>query len=132
MAKGSATKTAPTLGDAERYRQFLESAASEHKVWGLWRDGWALAKDEEGGLVFPLWPAEEAAKMGAVGPWKGFTPEEIPVEDLLDQLLPQLARDKVSPSVYPVPGTKSEPAPSIAKLISDLEGVLGDEEDDAD
>jgi hypothetical protein len=131
MAKGSATKTAPAGGEADRYRQFLESAASEHKVWGLWRDGWALAKDEEGGLVFPLWPAEEAAKPCAVGPWKGFTPEEIPVEDLLDQLLPQLARDKVSPSVFPLPG-KSEPAPSIAKLISDLEGVLGEEEEDAD
>jgi hypothetical protein len=131
MAKGTATKTAPAGSDAERYRQFLETAASEHKVYGLWRDGWALAKDEEGGLVFPLWPGEEAAKMGAVGPWKGFEPEEIPVEDLLDQLLPQLARDKVSPSVFPLPG-KSEPAPSIAKLISDLEGVLGEGEDEAD
>ena len=130
MAKGTATKATPA-NDAERYRQFLERVASEHKVWGLWRDGWALGKDDDGGLVFPLWPAEDAAKPCAVGPWKGFTPEEIPVEDLLDQLLPQLARDNVSPSGFPLPG-KSEPAPSIAKLISDLEGALGDEDEDAD
>ena len=49
-----------------------------------------------------------------------------------NDVVEKLARDKVSPSVYPVPGTKSEPAPSIAKLISDLEGVLGEDEDEAD
>jgi hypothetical protein len=130
MGKAPVTKAKPGVNDSERYQQFVQSAAAQHKVWGLWRDGWALGKDAEGKLVFPLWPGKDQAEPCAVGPWKGFEPEEIPVEDLLDQLLPQLARDEVSPSVFPPPGA-SGPTPSIATLISDLESALG-RDDEAD
>ncbi len=129
MGKAPTTKAAKlAASDAERYRQFVESAAAQHKVWGLWRDGWALGKDPEGKLVFPLWPDKEKAEPCAVGPWDGFEPEEIPVEDLLDQLLPQLAKDDVSASVFPPPG-ESGSTPSIATLISDLESALGRDDD---
>jgi hypothetical protein len=131
MAKASGTKTAGAKGDAERYSKFVEAAAHQHSVWGLYRDGWALGKDEDGQPVFPLWPGKDMAETCAVGPWKGFEPEEIPVEDLLDQLLPQLARDKVGASVAPPPGD-APPTPSIAKLISDLEDALGNRDEDVD
>jgi hypothetical protein len=129
MGKAPTTKAKLEANEVERYRQFVESAAAQHKVWGLWRDGWALGKNAEGKLVFPLWPDKDKAQPCAVGPWKGFEPEEIPVEDLLDQLLPQLAKDDVSASVFPPPGESGGPTPSIATLISDLESALGRDDD---
>jgi len=129
MAKARASKTNPAAQDAARYQDFVAGAAAQHKVWGLWRDGWALSQGEASGLVFPLWASLDHAKKCATGPWKGFEPEEIPAEDLLEQLLPQLARDGVQPGISPLPDTAAL-TPPIAKLLSDLESALGREEDE--
>lgn len=129
MTKARTSKTEPASHDAVRYQQFVEGAAAQHKAWGLWRDGWALSGGEAGGLVFPLWASLEQAKKCAAGPWSGFEPEEIPAEDLLEQLLPQLARDGVQPSISPLPDG-APLTPSIATLISDLERALGREDDE--
>ncbi len=103
-----------------RYRQFLKLAVENKLVWGLFRDGWALSRDEQGESTFPLWAEREFAERSAHGPWQGYEAAEIPLDDLLEQLLPQLARDGLKTSISP---TADEPAlaPSIAQLILDLE-----------
>ncbi len=115
----SATKRDPKA----RYRQFLKLAVENKLVWGLFRDGWALSRDEKGQTTFPLWAERELAERSAKGPWQGYEAAEIPLEDLLDQLLPQLARDELKTSISPVSG-EALLAPSIAQLIPDLEHEL--------
>jgi len=111
-----ATKRDPKV----RYRQFLKLAVENKLVWGLYRDGWALSRDEKGQTTFPLWAERELAELRAKGPWQGYEVAEIPLEDLLDQLLPQLARDGLKAGISP--GVDEAPlAPSIAQLILDLE-----------
>jgi hypothetical protein len=103
-----------------RYRQFVKLAAEHQQVWGLFRDGWALSRDEAGQVSFPLWPESELAERCAKGPWRGYEAAEIPLDDLVEQLLPQLARDGVTPMLSPLPDDTGVPSP-IAQLILDLE-----------
>jgi len=114
-----ATKRDPKV----RYRQFLKLAVENKLVWGLFRDGWALSRDEKGQTAFPLWGERELAERSAKGPWQGYESAEIPLEDLLDQLLPQLARDGLKASISPT-SDEALLAPSIAQLILDLEHEL--------
>jgi hypothetical protein len=106
-----------------RYRQFVKLAVERRQVWGLFRDGWALSRAEDDQVQFPLWTERERAAACAIGPWQGYEPAEIPLDDLLEQLLPQLARDQVKACVSPEP---NEPGttPPIAQFILDLEHEL--------
>jgi hypothetical protein len=106
-----------------RYRQFLKLAVERKQVWGLYRDGWALSRDDDEQVTFPLWPERERAALCATGPWQGYEPAEIPLDDLLEQLLPQLARDQVKPCLSPGPNDPGT-TPPMAQLILDLEHEL--------
>jgi hypothetical protein len=124
---------APTKRDPKaRYRNFVKLAAEHRVVWGLFRDGWALSRDEKGLITFPLWAEREQAERSAKGPWQGYEAAEIPLEDLLEQLLPQLAKDDVKASLSPL-ADEAGLTPSIAQLIHDLEHELdpSGSEDDA-
>lgn len=92
------------LEGPERFAHFVKRAADEEIVWGLWNEGWALMADSNEGPAFPLWPAREYASECAIGEWAGYTPESIPLEDLLDELLPKLEQRNVVPAVFPTPG----------------------------
>jgi hypothetical protein len=106
-----------------RYRQFVKQACERKQVWGLYRDGWALSRDANGETSFPLWADKDSAERDAKGPWRGYEAAEIPTQDLLEQLLPQLARDQVRTSLRG--GSDEAPiVPSIAQLILDLEHEL--------
>jgi hypothetical protein len=54
-----------------RYEHFIRRVADTGRVWGLYRDGWAIGKTDDGALVFPLWPTSELAQQCAVLEWEG-------------------------------------------------------------
>src|SRR5688572_2502535 len=81
-----------------RYEHFVKQVADRNEAWGLWSNGWAMGMDDEGTPTFPLWPAKEYAELCAKGNWKGFEAAEIPLNDLIDELLPKLQDDGVKPS----------------------------------
>jgi hypothetical protein len=131
------SKAAPKRDAKARYRHFVKMAIEHKLVWGLFRDGWALSveargsareqdRDAQGKTSFPLWSERQEAERCAKGPWQGYEAAEIPLDDLLEQLLPQLARDGVQPSLSPMSG-EPELSPSIAQLILDLEHELDPE-----
>ncbi len=125
-------KVAPKRDPKARYRQFVKLTVERKFAWGLFRDGWALSRDEKGQTLFPLWSERELAERAAKGPWQGYEAAEIPLEDLLEQLLPQLARDDVKPRLFAVNEDPGQAAP-IAQLIHDLEHEIdpSGSEDDA-
>ena len=90
----------------KRYSYFIKRVGDWESAWGLWQDGWALVGDDADRTAFPLWPAREFAEACASGPWANYEPEEITLDDLLGELLPQLEKDDVSAAIFPTPSDR--------------------------
>ncbi len=103
----------------ERFKHFVKRVVDEERAWGLWQDGWAFMVETNGPQVFPLWPAREYAERCRMGAWEAYEPEEIPLESLLDELLPKLRDRDVLPGVFPIPSGKGV-TPTVEKLIEAL------------
>lgn len=112
-----------SLPGSERYKHFVKQVADSETVWGLYEGDWALAATDDGTQVFPLWPAEEYAKLCAVGAWGTYTPRSFSVEEFLGELLPMLEQDGMLPGVFYTPQDKGV-TPSIELLRSDIEAEL--------
>ncbi|MEH6437038.1 DUF2750 domain-containing protein [Massilia sp. DD77] len=113
-----------TLPGPDRYEYFVKRVADSQEVWGLYQDGWALAKTDDGTLVFPMWPASDYASLCAEYEWDGYDAQAFSIEELLEDLLPQLEQDRVLPGIFYTPGDKGI-TPTIAELRRDLAQELG-------
>lgn len=91
------------LPQALRYEHFIRRVADTGRVWGLYRDGWAIGKTPDGVLVFPMWPTSALAAQCAVLEWEGYAPQEFDLQELLDELLPQLEADGILPGITYTP-----------------------------
>lgn len=107
------------LDGPARFKHFVKRVVDEERAWGLWKDGWALMAGSEGEHVFPLWPAREYADMCRIEDWGTYEPEEIPLQALLDELLPKLKDRGVKPGVFPTPGGKGV-TPTVDELCEAL------------
>ncbi len=112
-----------TLPAQQRYVRFVQQVAEMGEVWGLYRDGWALAKTDDGTLVFAMWPASEFADLCAEYEWDGYEPQAFPLDDLMSDLLPQLEEDGVLPGIFYTPGDRGL-TPTAYMLRLDLEREL--------
>lgn len=94
------------LDAPQRYAHCLKRIADCEEAWGLYQDGWALAGDEGGNKIFPLWPAEEYAALCAVELWESYKPEPIPLAELTEELLPSLEKEDILLGVFYTPENK--------------------------
>lgn len=89
------------LAPRERYSLFLQLAVDWEAAWGLRSpDGWVLSSGEDGRDIFPLWPHPGFAEACAHGSWEGTEPAEIPLDELLDDLIPILKEDGIRIAVF--------------------------------
>ncbi|MBD8531380.1 DUF2750 domain-containing protein [Massilia sp. CFBP 13647] len=107
------------LPKALRYDHFIRRVADTGRVWGLVNDGWAIGKTDDGALVFPLWPTDALAQQCAVLEWTGYIPQEFGLQELLEELLPQLEADGILPGITYTPDEYGL-TPSHAQLRKDL------------
>jgi hypothetical protein len=112
------------LPGPKRYSHFIKVAADQRKVWGLFRDGWALAVTDDGKRAFPLWPAEEYARQCAVQEWRDYTPREIDLDTLFEVLIPKLRDSGDIVAVFPTPCQRGV-IPEVEVLVADLRHELG-------
>ncbi|MDN4056956.1 DUF2750 domain-containing protein [Massilia sp. YIM B02769] len=106
-----------------RYEHFVRRVAATGEVWGLYQDGWAIGKTDDGALVFPMWPTAELAQQCAVLEWTGYEPHAFALTELLGELLPQLEDDGVLPGITYTPDEYGL-TPSHDQLRADLEWRL--------
>jgi hypothetical protein len=111
------------LSGPQRYEYFIRRVAQTGTVWSLYRNGWALAKKEDGSLVFPLWPDREFATICADYEWTGYEPQSFSLDELVDGLLPQLEQDGIATGVFYTPGAR-DVMPSAGLLLRDLDDEL--------
>jgi hypothetical protein len=92
------------LPPKERYSYFVQLLVDEEEAWGLRNEeGWVLGSDPERGDILPLWPHSAFAEACARGTWDDARPAEIPLDDLLEELLPLLAEDRITVAAFPTP-----------------------------
>jgi hypothetical protein len=108
-----------SLPGSKRYATFIKVAADQRCVWGLYGDGWALAKTDEGEQAFPLWPAREYAETCISGAWGGYSPRDIDLDTLLGRLLPKLGKTGTLVAIFPTPKDKGV-TPDLKVLRGDL------------
>lgn len=107
------------LPGPQRYEYFVKRVVESGVVWSLFRQGWALAKKDDGTLVFPLWPDREFATICADYEWTGYEPASFALDELVDELLPQLERDGIATGVFYTPGAR-DVMPTAGLLLRDL------------
>ena len=107
------------LPGPQRYDYFVRRVAETGVVWSLYRQGWALAKKEDGTLVFPLWPDSEFAQVCADYEWTGYSPQSFALDELMTELLPQLEQDGIVTGVFYTPGAR-DVMPTAGLLRADL------------
>lgn len=115
----SETSCVVNLPKQLRYEHFVRRVADTGTVWGLYQDGWAIGKTDDGALVFPLWPTRALAQQCAVLEWEGYGPREFGLQELFDDLLPQLAADGILPGITYTPDEYGL-TPAHAQLRQDL------------
>ena len=108
------------LPGPQRYAYFVKRVAETGVVWSLYRQGWALAKKEDGTLVFPLWPDSEFAQVCADYEWTGYAPQSFALDELMTELLPQLEQDGIVTGVFYTPGAR-DVMPTAGLLRADLD-----------
>lgn len=111
------------LPGQKRYEHFIKVVADWEEAWGLYQGGWALAGTENGRRVFPLWPARVYAEVCSAQEWIGYEPRSIPLDELIDELLPNLEEDGILPAVFYTPKDFGV-TPTIDQLSSDLKREL--------
>lgn len=111
------------LEPSARYEYFIKRVADWQELWGLWKDGWAMMGDSEGGELVPVWPHRLYAEALAHGDWLGYAPKNISLSDWMDKWIPGMIRENQSVAVFPViEGPTTTVAP--LRLKQDLEEEL--------
>lgn len=90
----------------DRYEYLLKKAADEEVIWSLWLNGWALASDNEGNEVVPIWPHKIYASACAKEEWQGYEPRKIDLGAWMERWLPGIKRDGRLVAVFPSPNDK--------------------------
>ena len=64
------------LDGPARYEYWIKKVADQQEIWSLWQQGgWALAGDDAGRILAPVWPHAKYASLCATGLWKGYVPK---------------------------------------------------------
>lgn len=111
------------LTERERLAALLQGIADGEEAWGLRReDGWVLDRAVDPPAL-PLWPHPDLAGACAVGERADAEPAAIPLDELLEDLLPLLEEDGLAVSPFPMPEGRG-PALPAARFRAALEAEL--------
>jgi len=116
------------LDGPKRYSYWVKKVADQQVVWSLWQaDGWALAADDQGRQLVPVWPHEKFAELCARDVWAGYAPKAIEIEAWMERWIPGMQRDTILVAVFPTPNDRGV-AVDPAKLGEDLQEELSNYE----
>jgi len=111
------------LPGPKRYSYFVKKSADRGSVWGLYDGGWATMRSEHNVAHMPVWPTADFAALCASGEWRTYKPSEVEVHVFLDQLLPQLRKDRTGVAVFVTPNDRGA-VPSLDVLERDMRAEL--------
>ena len=99
------------LPTPRRLEHFIKTVADWEGAWGLYDDGWATSGTNDGVYAFSLWPAQRYAELCAASEWSGYSAEAIPLDDLMELLIPKLRKEG---SFFEIFRTSSEQGAAVS------------------
>jgi hypothetical protein len=100
-------KSVLALDGAKRYGYCVKKAADQQQLWSLGQEnGWALASDDVGRELVPVWPHEKFAFVCANGIWAGYQAKAIDLDAWLERWIPGMEKDTRLIAVFPTPQDK--------------------------
>ena len=92
----------------DRYIYSVKRIADQEVAWTLKdSDGIIRTVDEDDTGYFHVWPYKEYALKCMVGEWSGFSLHRVPLNDLLNVILPNLSSEGTQVAVFKSPNDSS-------------------------
>ncbi|HTU25260.1 MAG TPA: DUF2750 domain-containing protein [Pirellulales bacterium] len=114
------------LDAAGRYDYCVKKVADTTALFGLKNEnGWAIAADDRGNELFPVWPHERYAADCATGQWKSYSPAAISVDDWLSRWTFGLERDGRLAAIFPTAKGQGIAVPA-SRFAADLKSALAE------
>lgn len=119
-----------SLSGPERYGFFVQKVVEQQVAWGLRsEEGWVLVGfDGQGSDAFCIWPDVAYTEACAAEGWNDCAPEPIPLQELMEELIPSLLADELRLAVFPTPAGQAivvDPRDLQAHLEAEIEHALG-------
>lgn len=112
------------LPSPKRYSYWIKKVVDEERIWSLWQNGgWAMAADDSGREVVPVWPHPKFCELCLEGAWKSFEPRSISLGLWLSRWLPGIEEDRRMVGVFPIPLDKGIVV-EAARVRNDLNDEL--------
>jgi len=93
--------------------------------------GWALAQDDAGNQIFPVWPHERFAALCADGDWSDAVTVEVPLDEWFEEISKTLAAKSMKVAVFRLPegrGVVVDPE-RLSKDLREELSLMEDEEE---
>ncbi|WP_081649584.1 DUF2750 domain-containing protein [Thalassospira lucentensis] len=97
------TNITATTDPNNRYADFLSAVATFEGVWGLYRNGWLLCPGDDGQKFCPFFPSRDDAAHWEDAAKTGYVPTAITLVELMESLLPDLAKNDIVAGISPTP-----------------------------
>ena len=108
----------------ERYADFIKHVCEWDEAWGLRDDeGWMAVEGDNGVTCFALWPAEAYARRAAIDEHANMRATPVPLDELVDKMLPAWEQQGVAISVFWVP-----PGQGVVVSAAELREALREDE----
>jgi len=112
------------LDGAHRYLYCVKKIADEQRLYSLKSNaGWALAANDDGDELVPIWPHEAFASLCADGAWQDYSPQAIGIDEWLARWIPGIERDGRLIAVFPT-AQKKGVAVNAADFLKHLQAEL--------
>ncbi len=89
------------LSANDRFGYFVRKVADFGAVWGLFKDGWAMGKDDDGRVAVLFWPEEAFAERYATGEFANHEPKQISLDHFMEKWIPGMTKDNYQVAVFP-------------------------------
>lgn len=116
-------RSVTSLSSEKRYQYFIKKVADTGLIWGLYKDGWAMAGDENNEVFIPLWPLKDYALICANQQWEDYKPESVDIHDFINDYLYELKENSIRIAIFYTFDDKGI-IPSYEQLKNDLEDEL--------
>lgn len=112
------------LPASKRAKYLVSKVADWESAWTLGQsDGLALLGSSDGEEALPLWPAERYAELCATEDWSSYMPQQVPLEELIHRLAPDVASANMKFAVFPTQDRRA-PILSPEELVELLQEEL--------